>query len=184
MSGTWANSVYFHDSDHAAPTTPPQGFQGILTRREWAGVIDFSKAVNAKLVTSFSISQGVRDSAGVWTPDQARNNSAADRVRWWRNRSGGFFNEPSFAAMGGAPPGYDAASYARDFSVFQAFARATAPDMLIVGPGSVGEGIKLMPGLRSNSGRICCYPEARIRRLLLTIPMRPLPSAAHLSAVG
>src|ERR1700724_1272964 len=72
VSGTWANSVYFQDSDDAALTTPPEGFQGILTRREWAGVIDFSKAVNAKLVTSFSISQGVRDSAGVWTPNQAR----------------------------------------------------------------------------------------------------------------
>src|ERR1700724_3063253 len=72
VSGTWANSVYFQDSDDAALTTPPQGFQGILTRREWAGVIDFSKAVNAKLVTSFPISQGVRDSTGVWTPDQAR----------------------------------------------------------------------------------------------------------------
>jgi hypothetical protein len=41
--------------------------------------------------------------------------------------------------MGGAPAGYDAAAYGRDFKRFQAFARAVAPDMLILGPGSVGE---------------------------------------------
>ena len=48
-------------------------------------------------------------------------------------------NEPNFAAMGGAPAGYDAAAYGRDFKVFRAFAKETAPDMLILGPGSVGE---------------------------------------------
>ena len=107
MSGTWANSIYFHDSDDATPTTPPQGFKGILTRREWAGVIDFSKAVNAKLVTSFSISQGVRDSAGVWTPNQARRFLAYTKSVGGEIVAAEFFNEPSFAAMGGAPPGYD-----------------------------------------------------------------------------
>ena len=50
-----------------------------------------------------------------------------------------FMNEPNLAAMGGAPAGYDAAAYGRDFKRFHAFARAAAPDMLILGPGSVGE---------------------------------------------
>jgi hypothetical protein len=48
-------------------------------------------------------------------------------------------NEPTLAAMGGAPKGYDAAAYGRDFKVFSAFVRQAAPDMLILGPGSVGE---------------------------------------------
>ena len=48
-------------------------------------------------------------------------------------------NEPNLAVMGGAPAGYDAAAYGRDFQRFHAFARAAAPDMLILGPGSVGE---------------------------------------------
>jgi heparanase len=47
-------------------------------------------------------------------------------------------NEPTLAAMGGAPEGYDAA-YGRDFKIFHAFAKQAAPDMLILGPGSVGE---------------------------------------------
>ena len=64
VSGTWANSVYFQD-DQDAPTSPaPKGFRGVLTRAQWARVVDFSHAVDAKLVTSFAISAGVRDAAG------------------------------------------------------------------------------------------------------------------------
>ena len=85
-------------------------------------------------------------SAGVWTPDQARRFLVYTKSVDGEIAAAEFFNEPSFAAIGGAPPGYDAASYARDFSVFHAFAKAIAPDMLIVGPGSVGEGVKLMSG--------------------------------------
>ena len=61
-SGTWANSIYFHDSDGPLPPIPPKGFQGVLTRTEWKSVIDFARSVGAKLVTSFAISAGVRDS--------------------------------------------------------------------------------------------------------------------------
>src|SRR5437764_14049824 len=42
VSGTWANTTYFHDSDGAAPKTPPNGFGGVLTRAQWKGVLDFS----------------------------------------------------------------------------------------------------------------------------------------------
>src|SRR5688572_22881626 len=34
VSGTWANSTYFPESDHA-PTDPPAGFEGVLTRQQW-----------------------------------------------------------------------------------------------------------------------------------------------------
>lgn len=146
VSGTWANTVYFEDSEDAVLTTPPNGFQGVLTRREWAGVVDFSHAVNAKLMTSFAIGAGVRDPAGVWTPVEAAKFVAYTKSAGGNIAAAEFFNEPSFAAMGGAPPGYDAADYARDFSMFRVFAEAAAPEMLIVGPASVGEGIKLMPG--------------------------------------
>lgn len=140
-SGTWANSIYFQDSDGPPLPTPPRGFQGVLTRSKWKGVIDFSRSVGAKLVTSFAISAGVRDSSGVWTPDQAR------KVVGYTKEAGGdiaaaeFFNEPDMPVFGGAPTGYNAADYARDFAIFRKFARQKAPDMAIVGPGSVGEGV-------------------------------------------
>src|SRR5437764_7493546 len=58
VSGTWANSVYFQNSDDPAPSTAPAGFGSVLTREEWKGVIDFAQAVNAEIVTSFATSQG------------------------------------------------------------------------------------------------------------------------------
>jgi hypothetical protein len=72
VSGTWANAVYFHDFDSPAPPNAPSGFSGVLTRKEWKGVIDFSHAVNAETVTSFATSPGPRDPQGVWKPEQAR----------------------------------------------------------------------------------------------------------------
>ena len=73
VSGTWANSAYFQDSENAAPANAPTGFSGVLTREEWKGVIDFSHAVNAEIVTSVATGPGPRDAQGVWTSEQAGN---------------------------------------------------------------------------------------------------------------
>jgi hypothetical protein len=147
VSGTWANSTYFHDSDDPAPATPPAGFGGVLTRRQWRGVIEFSRAVNAQILTSFAISGGVRDTTGVWTPDQARKLLAFTKTLGGSIAAAEFFNEPTIAAMGGAPKGYDAAAYGRDFRVFLPFAKKIAPEMLILGPGSVGEATSMGHGV-------------------------------------
>lgn len=146
VSGTWANSTYFHDSDDPAPAPPPAGFGGVLTRRQWRGVVDFSRAVDARIVTSFAISAGVRDSNGVWTPEQAGKFLAFTKSIGGSVAAAEFFNEPTLAAMGGAPKGYDAAAYGRDFSVFREFARKAAPEMTILGPGSVGEASSMAGG--------------------------------------
>jgi heparanase len=47
--------------------------------------------------------------------------------------------------MGGAPKGYDASAYGRDIAAFRAFIKAAAPEVIFLGPGSVGEGISLAP---------------------------------------
>jgi hypothetical protein len=138
VSGTWANTTYFPNTDQA-PAKPPAGFMGVLTRQQWKGVVDFSKAVDARIVTSFSTGVGTRDSSGVWTPEQARRWIAYTESVGGKIAAAEFMNEPTAAVMGGAPVGYDAAAYGRDFKLFRAFAKQAAPDMLILGPGSVGE---------------------------------------------
>jgi hypothetical protein len=50
-----------------------------------------------------------------------------------------YFNEPTLASMGGAPKGYDAAAFGRDFQVFDGFMRKNYPEIKLLGPGSVGE---------------------------------------------
>ena len=145
VSGTWANSAYFQDSENAAPANAPSGFSGVLTREEWKGVIDFSHAVNAEIVTSVAMGSGSRDAQGVWTSDQVRQLFEYTKSAGGRIAASEFMNEPTYAAMGGAPKGYDAASYGRDVAVFRTFLRKTAPDTLFLGPGSVGEGPFAMP---------------------------------------
>lgn len=139
VSGTWANSTYFHDSDDAPPATPPSGFGGILTRRQWKGALDFARAANADVITSFAISPGVRDDQGVWHPGQARKLLAYTKAAGGKIAAAELFNEPNLAAMGGAPKGYDAAAYGRDFQVFRSFFRKESGGAILLGPGSVGE---------------------------------------------
>lgn len=140
VSGTWANSTYFHDSVDPAPSAPPAGFGGVLTRAQWRGVIEFARAANAKLVTSFAISDGVRDANGVWTSEQLQKLLAYTSSIGGAIAAAELFNEPNIAARGGAPKGYDAAAYGRDFRVFLPFIRHAAPGLLVLGPGSVSEG--------------------------------------------
>lgn len=145
VSGTWANSTYFQTTDEPAPEKAPTGFNGVLTRKEWKGVVDFSRAANAEIVTSFATSAGTRDAAGVWTPAQAEAIMAFTRASGAHIAAAEYMNEPTFAEMGGAPKGYDAAAYARDIVAFRAFAKQDAPGMLLLGPGGVGEGSQLVP---------------------------------------
>ena len=138
VSGTWANSTYFAESDET-PATPPSGFSAVLSRERWKGVIDFARAVNAEIVTSMATSAGARDAAGRWQSDQARRLFAYSKTIGGRIAAAEFMNEPKLAAMGGAPDGYDAAAYGRDFKAFVAFIRTNEPDVIVLGPGSIGE---------------------------------------------
>jgi len=148
VSGTWANSTYFQDSDEPAAASPPAGFGGVLTRKEWKGVVDFSHAVDAEIVTSFAISPGVRDANGVWAPVEAKKFLAYTDSVGGKIAAAEMFNEPTFAGLGGAPKGYDAAMYGKDFRAFDAFVKQAAPDMTVLGPGSIGEvGLLGAPGM-------------------------------------
>jgi hypothetical protein len=138
VSGTWANSTYFSDTENP-PSALPAGFNSVLTRQQWRDVVDFSQVVDAKLVTSFAVSPGTRDAAGVWTPDQARRLVAYTGFLGGSIAAAEFMNEPDLPAIGGAPAGYDAAAYGRDFKIFRSFAKQTAPEMMVLGPGAAGE---------------------------------------------
>ncbi|WP_439484262.1 hypothetical protein [Cyclobacterium plantarum] len=140
ISGTWANTTYFQDNDEPKMTQAPEGFETVLTRKEWKGVIDFVNEMDAKLVTSFAISEGIRDRNGHWTPDQVQALLNYTESIGGEITAAEMFNEPSHASHGGAPEGYTAADYAQDFEVFKKFIDKAAPDIKILGPGSTGEG--------------------------------------------
>lgn len=138
VSGTWANATFFADTDDA-PGKPPSGFDSVLSHQQWRGVIDFARAVDAEIVTSFAISPGSRDADGIWKTDQAQRLIDATRSLDGHIAAVEFMNEPTLAAANGAPPGYDAKAYGRDFRIFREWMQRAAPDTLIVGPGSIGD---------------------------------------------
>jgi hypothetical protein len=140
VSGSWANTTYFQDNDEPKLTTAPAGFKNVLSRNEWKGVVDFSKAVGAKLVTSFAISDGVRDKDGIWTPVQAQALANYTKSIGGTITAAELFNEPTFASYGGAPNGYNAATFAKDVAVFNGFVKSNLPNMIVQGPGATGEG--------------------------------------------
>ncbi len=146
VSGTWQNSTYFQNDDNPALTEVPKGFKGVLTRAEWKGVIDFAHSVDDELVTSFAISDGTRGADGVWTPAQAQSLLDYTKSIGGSVTATEFMNEPTFPEPGGAPSGYDAAAFAKDAKVFEAFLRKESPQTIFLGPGGVGEGVSLTAG--------------------------------------
>lgn len=139
VSGTWANTTYFADTD-TPPTAAPEGFSAVLTREQWRGVARFVRAVDGKLVTSFAGSAGVRDKNGIWRPDQMRALAAFSEKIGMPIAAAEFLNEPNLIAATGAPAGYIAADYGRDWDRFVVAFRKAAPGALVLGPGSVGDG--------------------------------------------
>lgn len=138
VSGKRANTVFFADDENPQGKAPP-GFNGILTRAQWRGVIDFARATDAEIIASFAVSPGTRDSNGVWIDDQAQRLIKATAEAGGKIAAAEFMSEPTLATMSGAPAHYNANAFGRDFERFRAFASNTVPDMKILGPGSVGE---------------------------------------------
>lgn len=146
VSGTWANAIYFQDDDNKKLEKAPEGFANVLTRSEWKGVIDYLKATNSKLVTSFAVSNGVRDNNGVWTPKEAQ------KILNYTKKLGGtiaaaeMFNEPNIPTSGGdINKDYNANNFAKDEAVFRKWAKTNSPTMLTLGPGTATLGLFTEP---------------------------------------
>lgn len=140
VSGTWANAIYFQNNDEPKLTTIPTGFKNILTRSQWKGVVDFCKAVDGKLVSSFPISDGMRNEKGEYQTTQVKSILDYTQSIGGEIAAAEMFNEPSHAGHGDAPKGYNGEAYANDFSIFKEFAKKEYPNLKILGPGSTGEG--------------------------------------------
>ncbi len=156
VSGTWANTTFFADADQT-PSAPPAGFKGILTRKQWRGVVEFAKSADVKIVTSFAIGPGTRDANGVWKPDQARSLLDYTHAIGGNIAAAEFMNEPNLTAISGAPEGYDAKAYERDFGLFRALMKNASPQTMILGPGAAGEDAKEADLLTASASGLDVY---------------------------
>jgi len=164
VSGTWATKTYY-DLDDTTGGKVPDGYLNVLTREQWTGVLDFVKAVGAKLLVSVSGCPGVygTDCAPVpaWTPVQAEKLFRFSKEYGVPISASEFINEPNMLSETGFPKGYTAKDHARDQKIFQQWLKENYPECLYVGPCSVGSEGKMgkSGGVESLVGENCTTDE-------------------------
>ena len=136
VSGTWATKTYY-DFDGTTNGTAPVGYQGVLTKEQWTGVLDFVKEIGGKLLVSVSNCDGLHKSSEPWNPSQAEILFSYSRDYGVAIDAVEFVNEPNVLEVAGCPKGYTGADYARDQEIFYKWVRENYPETIIVGPCSV-----------------------------------------------
>ena len=140
VSGTWANSTYMPRIGDAELPAPPAGFQQQLTNAQWRDVVGFARKNHLAIITSFPVSAGAHKAGSGWSSEQAQRLIDLTRHFGGQIAAAEFFNEPNLTKLGRLPDGYSLSDYDRDFARFRVFAKKAAPHMLILGPGSSGQG--------------------------------------------
>lgn len=138
VSGTWANKTYY-DFDGHCNGVVPKGFQNVLTQNQWKGVLDFVKAVDAKLLVSVANCPGIHSADEPWSPEQAKLLFDYSKNYGVPIDAVEFTNEPNMPTMSGQPSGYTSAHFNRDHNLFVRFIRENYPEVLIAGPCTVGD---------------------------------------------
>lgn len=139
VSGSWATKTYY-DFDGETCGKAPEGYQSVLTKEQWIGVLEFVKAVNGKLLISVSNCAGDHPNGGPLDLTQTKKIFDFSHEYGVDIDAAEFMNEPNMLEMSGAPKGYTAADYARDQDIFNEWVKENYPNCLIVGPCSLGDG--------------------------------------------
>ena len=138
VSGTWANKTYY-DFDGHCNGVVPAGFQNLLTKEQWTNLLDFVKAIGAKLLVSLANCPGIHSADEPYNFEQAKLLFDYSRDYGVPINAAEFTNEPNMMAMSGLPQGYTAADHARDHDLFGAWLRENYPECLFVGPCTCGD---------------------------------------------
>ena len=150
VSGTWANKTYY-DFDGHCNGKVPEGFQNLLTKEQWIGVLEFVKHIDGKLLVSMANCPGIHAANEPMPMDQAELLFSFSKEYGVPISAAEFTNEPNMIAMSGLPEGYTPADHARDHDLFGAWLRENYPECLFVGPCTVGD-IDINMGGRDNVG--------------------------------
>ena len=153
VSGTWATKTYY-DFDGTTGGVAPQGYQSVLTKKQWLGVLDFCKAINAKLLISVNNCEGLHKASEPWHPSQAELLFKTAKEYGVPVEAAEFMNEPNMLAFSGAPVGYTGKDYVRDQDLFMKWVKENYPECLLVGPCTVAMEASHEEGFELNAGGI------------------------------
>lgn len=133
VSGTWSTKTYYDFDGHTGGKAP-EGYNAVLTKDQWLGVLDFCKAIGAKLMISVANCQGLHKASEPWNPSQAEQIFALSKEYGVAIEAAEFMNEPNMLAYSGAPEGYTTKDFVRDQDIFGRWVHQNYPDCLVVGP--------------------------------------------------
>ena len=141
VSGTWATKTYY-DFDNTGVT--PEGYQNRLTKDQWLSLLDFVKAVGAKLQISVANCDGLHSAEEPWNPSQAKLIFDSSKEYGHPIDAVEFTNEPNTAEESGCPKGYTVEHFRRDQDIFHKWVRETYPGTILVGPCAGDPGVMRM----------------------------------------
>ena len=133
VSGSWSTKTYY-DFDGHTNGVIPEGYNAILTREQWIGVLDFCKELGAKLLISVADCEGLHHAEEPWNPSQAEQIFALSKEYGVQIDAAEFVNEPNLLSMSGCPKGYTAQQFAQNEDIFARWLKANYPECLYVGP--------------------------------------------------
>ncbi len=133
VSGTWSTKTYYDFDGKGVP----EGYQNVLTKQQWYNLLDFVKAVGAKLLISVANCEGLHKASEPWNPSQAEQIFKLSEEYGVPVSAAEFMNEPNILEYSGSPRGYTKEQYIRDQDLFNAWVKENYPDCLIVGPCTV-----------------------------------------------
>lgn len=152
VSGTWATKTYY-DFDGTTGGNVPEGYLNVLTKEQWIGVLDFVKAIGAKLIVSVANCAGLHSAEEPWHPTEAEKLFSLSREYGVPINAAEFTNEPNMMEDTGFPKGYKPEHYRRDQDLFFTWLRENYPDCICVGPSTTGgDNITFGKGSSGKSG--------------------------------
>lgn len=101
VSGSWATKTYY-DFDGTTGGQAPEGYQSVLTREQWIGVLDFVQAVGGKLLISVSNCVGDHPGGGPLNLSQTKKIFDFSHEYGVDINAAEFMNEPNMLAFSGA----------------------------------------------------------------------------------
>ncbi len=128
----------YYDFEGTTGGKAPEGYQSVLTAEQWKNILEFVKAVGAKLMVSVSNCAGDHEGCGPINLAQAKKLFAFTEEQGGKIDAVEFMNEPNMLQVSGTPAGYTAEDYVRDHDIFNAWVRENYPDCRIVGPCNTG----------------------------------------------
>ncbi len=133
VSGTWATKTYY-DFEGTTGGKPPKGYDSVLTKEQWIGVLEFVKAMESKLLISVSNCEGDHPNGGPLDLTQARKIFEFSEKYGVPIDAVEFMNEPNMLSLSGSPKDYTGADYARDQDILNRWIKKNYPNCLTVGP--------------------------------------------------